>query len=270
MIPISVIVNTRNSERVLGDCLAALGAFGELIVLDSASSDRTRQIAAQHGARLEEFTWNGHYPKKRQWALDNLALKYDYVFFVDADEILTPELVEEIARLDFAAAGYFIKGRYLFEGKLLRFGMVNKKLSLFDRSKFSHPVIDDLDIPGMGEIEGHYQPVPRDKDEKIGRLRHYLVHDAYDDGWRARHERYARWEAEMNIRKAWPGEVSAWRGALKRLFRATPLRSFAAFLYCYYFRLGVLDGARGYKFAQSRAFYYLMISRIQAEFDLNN
>ena len=265
LIPVSVIVNTRNSTRGLDLCLGALRGFGEVVVLDTASTDGTREIAAHHGVRLENFAWDGRYPKKRQWALDHLALKYDYVFFVDADEIVTQGLAAEIAALDFAAGmdGYFVRGRYLFEGKLLRFGMTNNKLSLFRRGAFAYPVVDDLDLP-MGEIEGHYQPAPMRAGVRIGQLQHYLIHDAYDAGWAARHERYAQWEAGMNERGAWPGEVSRWRGVLKRVFRATPLRSFAVFLYGFYFRLGFLDGTRGYKFAQSRACYYLAIARAMA------
>lgn len=266
VIPVSVIVNTRNSARGLDLCLGALRGFGEVVVLDTASTDGTREIAVQHGARVEDFAWDGRYPKKRQWALDHLALKYDYVFFVDADEIVTEALAAEIAALDFAAGppaildGYFVRGRYMFEGKLLRFGMANNKLSLFRRGAFKYPVVDDLDLP-MGEIEGHYQPVAREAGTLVGQLQHALIHDAYDAGWAARHERYAQWEAGMNERGAWPGEISRWRGFLKRAFRATPLRSFIVFLYSFYFRLGFLDGVRGYKFAQSRACYYLAIAR---------
>jgi glycosyltransferase involved in cell wall biosynthesis len=265
MIPVSVIVNTKNSDRVLDECLTALKDFGEVVVLDSASTDKTRDLAKKYGARLEDFAWNGQYPKKRQWALDNLNLKHDYVFFVDADEIVTPELIKEIAALDFSCAGYYVRGRYKFEDKVLRFGLANNKLSLFHRAKFEHPVINDLDIPGMGEIEGHYQPVLKNKSEKIGQLKNALIHDAYDDGWMAKHERYAEWEAMMNKRRAWPQENSGQRAALKRIFRATPLRSLVAFIHCYYFKLGLLDGGRGYRFAQSRAFYYLAIARAQAK-----
>ncbi len=262
-IPVSVIVATKNEEGRIAKCLSFLGDFDEVVVLDSRSSDSTREIAAAGGARVVDFEWNGRYPKKRQWALDRLTIKHDRVFFVDADEYVTPGLAREIAALDWGSAGYFVRGQYVFEGKLLRFGLCNNKLALFDRRRVFFPEVDDLDVPGMGEIEGHYQPVPRSGFDRIGQLRNALVHDAYDsaEGWRARHERYAAWEAGMNEQCAWPGEISPRRKILKAIFRALPWRPGLAFIHCYIFKLGILDGGRGFRFAQSRAAYYRMISR---------
>jgi glycosyltransferase involved in cell wall biosynthesis len=157
-IPASVIVATRNEERRIVRCLEALQAFDEIIVADSRSTDRTQELAAQNGASVIDFAWNGRYPKKRQWCLDHLPLRHDWVFFVDADEIVTKELTEEIRALNFQAPGYFVRGAYIFEGKPLRHGLQNNKLALLDRRRMEFPVVDDLDMPGMGEIEGHYQP----------------------------------------------------------------------------------------------------------------
>lgn len=262
-IPLSVIVITRNEEAHIGRCLDALYEFAEVVVVDSASTDKTQEIAAAKGARVVNFEWSGVYPKKRQWCLDVLDLAHDVVFFVDADEIVTPALAEEIRALDFAAAGYFVKGQYVFEGRLLRFGLCNNKLALLDRRKIEFPVVDDLDIPGMGEIEGHYQPVLKTgfEQHKTGQLRTPLLHEAYEDaqGWQARHERYAAWERGMDERGAWPEEVSVGRFLAKRVFRALPFRGLAAFVHCYVWKLGILDGARGWRFAQTRRDYYRMI-----------
>ncbi|MGB4056614.1 MAG: glycosyltransferase family 2 protein [Alphaproteobacteria bacterium] len=259
-IPVTVIVATKNEERRIARCLSCLQEFDEVVVLDSGSADRTKAIALSCGARVEDFAWNGLYPKKRQWALDHLSLKHDRVFFVDADEQVTPELVREIAGLDWNADGYFVKGRYLFEGRLLRFGLCNNKLVLLDRRRVYFPVVDDLGLVGMGEMEGHYQPVLKGAGS-IGVLRNFLVHDAYDARWIARHERYAVWEAGMMERGAWPGEVSLVRRVLKSVFRRMPMRPLAAFLHCYVLKMGFLDGVRGVRFALSRAAYYRMISR---------
>ncbi|MCC7304812.1 MAG: glycosyltransferase family 2 protein [Alphaproteobacteria bacterium] len=263
-IPVSVIITTRNEERRIGKCLAALGDFDEIVVADSGSTDRTKEIAAEYGATAVNFTWNGAYPKKRQWCLDNLSLKHNWVFFVDADEIITPELVQEIAALDFRAAGYFVRGRYLFSGKTLRHGLSNNKLVLLDRRKVEFPVINDIGLPGMGEMEGHYQPVLKKEyqKERIGQLKNAMLHDAYDDSaqWQARHERYAAWERGMNERRAWPGDPKVLRALLKKIFRALPLRPVIAFLHCYILKLGFMDGAAGFRFAASRYFYYRLIS----------
>ncbi len=175
-IPASVIVVTKNEEARIGACLEALSAFDDLWVVDSGSSDRTAEMSIVAGARLVDFQWNGQYPKKRQWCLDTLDLKYDWVFFIDADEIATPEVVAEIAALELRsgedAPGYFVRGRYIFEGRLLRYGLSNNKLCLIDRTRMMFPVVDDLDLPGMGEIEGHYQPVIKEQGVKTLRSQH--------------------------------------------------------------------------------------------------
>jgi glycosyltransferase involved in cell wall biosynthesis len=263
-IPISVIVVTKNEEERIERCLSALSLFDEVWVLDSGSSDRTQEIAHAAGAKVHDFKWNGIYPKKRQWALGRLELKYDRILFVDADEIVTPQLCSEIAALDWRCAGYFIKGLYTFQGRLLQHGLCNNKLVLFDRKKVCFPVIDDLDIEGMGEMEGHYQPVLKDgfAGEKIGQLRAPMIHEAYEDAaaWEARHWRYARWECGMNAKGAWPQDPDPWRAVLKRLFRALPFRGALAFLQSYIFMLGFLDGPEGYAFAKTRQRYYRMIA----------
>lgn len=268
-IPVTVIVAAKNEERRLKSCLSALRDFDEIIVLDSCSKDRTKEIAAGLGARVENYQWDGRYPKKRQWALDNLALKNERVFFVDADEIVTPALVAEIAALDWKHQGYFVKGRYMFEGRLLRHGLCNNKLALFDRRFIHFPVVDDLGLPGMGEIEGHYQPVAKAPGISLGQIHAHLIHDAYDANWTLRHERYAAWEAGMNQRGAWPREGSKNRMILKVIFRHMPFRWLVAFLHSYVLKAGFMDGSRGFRFAQSRAAYYRMISRANRDLAAN-
>ena len=262
--PVSVIITTKNEERRIGACLEVLSRFDDVWVVDSDSSDQTQQIARKAGARIKNYVWDGCYPKKRQWCLENLALKYEWVFFVDADEIVPRGLVDEIAGLDWCAAGYFVKGLYEFEGRFLHHGLCNNKLALLDRRKVEFPVVDDLDIEGMGEIEGHYQPVLKNgfENEDIGQTETPLLHYAYDDlqSWEERHHRYARWEAGMNAKGAWPVDPRPVRQFAKEAFRNVPFRGVVAFVHCYIFKLGFLDGAAGYRFARSRARYYRMIS----------
>ncbi|MCB9983935.1 MAG: glycosyltransferase family 2 protein [Rhodospirillales bacterium] len=261
---VSVIITTKNEEVRLPTCLEALGRFDDVWVVDSYSEDQTCAVARARGVRVIDFQWDGRYPKKRQWCLDRLDLKYEFVFFVDADEILPPMLIDEIAGLDWCAAGYFVKGFYEFDGLVLRHGLCNNKLALFDRRKIAFPVVNDLDLEGMGEIEGHYQPVLKAgfENEILGQLKTPLLHRAYDDAhsWEARHLRYACWEAGMNAKEAWPIDPKPLRQALKKLFRNVPFRPLVAFIHCYVWKLGFLDGQAGYRFACSRVRYYRMIS----------
>jgi glycosyltransferase involved in cell wall biosynthesis len=266
-IPVSVIVMTRNEAARISRCLAALKDFDEVIVVDSASSDGTAALAGK-AASVVPFAWNGKYPKKKQWCLDNLRLKHDWVFLVDADEEVTPALRAEMASLfgngTPSCAGYFVRGRYVADGKVLRFGLCNGKLALFDRRLISFPVVDDIGLLGMGEVEGHYQPVLKAEfmDLKIGGLKNALLHHAYEggEGWQERHRRYAAWEAGMNARSAWPRDPIPAREILKRIFRRLPARGVVAFAHSYFFRLGFLDGQKGFDLARGRWRYYRMIA----------
>ncbi len=263
-IPITVIIATKNEAHNMTRCLEALLDFDEIIVFDSNSTDETVEISQKYYARIENFKWNNQYPKKRQYALDNLDIKNDYVFFVDADEILTRDLVEEIRNLNFSCAGYFVKGRYVGERKLLKHGLKNNKLCLFHKNRIMFPVIDDADIEAMGEIEGHYQPVLRAEyaQEPIGQLEAPLIHNAYEEPevWLERHQRYAQWEAYMIANDLYPKDPNSKREKMKIFFRQLPFRNAIAFVHSYFLKFGFLDGVDGFKFARSRAKYYQLVN----------
>lgn len=266
-IPVTVLVMTKNEEAKIVACLRALDDFDEVIVVDSQSRDRTVPVAESCKVRVVPFVWDGRYPKKRQWCLDHLPIGHDWVFFVDADEMVTPALIEEIAALfekDFPEpAGYFVTGRYQSKGKVLRFGLPNRKIALFDRKRMHFPVVDDLDLPSMGEIEGHYQPVLKNEAEgsKIGKLSAFLIHDALDDerAWAFRHEKYARWEAGMNGKDAWPVDPDPSRERVKRFLRASRYRAELVFFSSYILKFGFLDGEAGKVLALGKYRYYKYI-----------
>src|SRR5580704_4860147 len=137
-LPVSVIVPVRNEAHNLARCLESLRAVGEVYVIDSNSADGTVETARAFGAKVVQFHYQGGWPKKRQWAMDTLPLAYDWVFLVDADEALTPELAEEIGqaiqnpRFD----GYQVALRLFFLGRALHHsGAAFYKLSLFRRGK---------------------------------------------------------------------------------------------------------------------------------------
>ena len=262
-VPVSVVILTKNEARRIEDTLRCLDCFSDIWVVDSVSTDNTAALAAQNGASVMNFHWNGQYPKKKQWALDNLPLKHDWVLMLDADERLTSELCAEIASLfDGNAApdadGYFITGLYRIGDKILNYGQKNRKLMLMNRQKLVFPVVDDLAFEGGWEVEGHYQPVAKAGAVRIGVLHAPLIHDAFDDraALKKRHAAYAQWEARMNIEDTWPQDVVPQRERLKRIFRALPCRHRVMFVYSYIIKCGFLDGRLGFAFAQQRALYY--------------
>ncbi len=259
-IPVSVLVVTKNEEAVIARCLDALSDFDEVIVVDSSSSDCTAEIAGDMGVQVVDFVWNGQYPKKRQWCLDHIDIQHDWVFWVDADEVVPPALVEEIRALDFNCVGYFVQGQYVWNGLVLTYGMRNNKIMLFDRKAMAFPVVDDLECPAMGEIEGHYQPIMKSPG-RIGQLNATLLHYANDDRgrWASRHDRYAQWEAHMNRKCAWPEDPIWWREHLKDFLRASFLRPYVMFSYSYFLKFGFLDGRAGFDFARARKLYCDMV-----------
>jgi glycosyltransferase involved in cell wall biosynthesis len=264
LIPVSVIVMTRNEAANISSCLECLERFEQVFVIDSESTDGTGEIARTAGAEVIAFRWDGRYPKKKQWCLDNLTFRHEWVLYVDADERVTPELADEIARLMAQgpkAAGYFIEGRPVFMGVRLRFGARNRKLALLDRRRARFDPCPDLDVATMWEVEGHYQPC---LDGPAGRLRRHLWHadDKPSYAWFERHNRYSDWEAALCLDgrlSRLTGRETGARRWLKRIFARMPMRPAVVFLHSYVWCLGLLDGRPGFDHAMARAFYYWQI-----------
>ena len=270
-IPLRIIVTTLNEENRIEGCLHSIGDLAPVYVVDSHSRDNTVNRARNFNASVILFDWNGKYPKKRQWCLDNLDLGDRWVLFVDADERLSGNLKQEIRDIfehGPGCDGYFIRARYRIKGEVCRFGVENRKLVLFNPAKLAFPEINDLDCPGMGEIEGHYQPVASDqyRPVRLGTLKHHMVHLALEDrsAWQDRHIRYARWAACMDAKDAWPNDPSFIRQTMKNLLNVLPARAVWVFVYSYILKLGFLDGKRGFELAWSRAEYYRLINREKA------
>jgi glycosyltransferase involved in cell wall biosynthesis len=269
--PFSAVVMTRNEERNVAACLRSLDRAGEVFVVDSGSDDATCAIARGAGAHVVPFSWNGRYPKKKQWCLENLPFRHDWVLYLDADERVTPELAEEIATVTAnpAAAAYFISLDYVFLGKRLRHGHRVVKLALVDRTRVGFPPRNDLGIGNAGEVELHLQPVV---DGPTAALRHRIVHNDHDAlfHWFERHNRYSDWEAGLRRTGELPvrGEAQPrGRGLLKRTFARLPGKGLASFVYGYVLRLGFLDGRAGFHYALARAFYYWQVGLKQRELD---
>jgi glycosyltransferase involved in cell wall biosynthesis len=266
----TVIVLTKNEAANLGKCIASAADFDELFVVDSHSTDRTREIALKRHANVVDFEWDGRYPKKKQWALENLTVSHDWVIYLDADEEITPDLAAEIRGLledKPRHSGYFVGLDYRFLGRTLRHGQRVHKLILFDRTCGGFEERDDLDAANMWEVEGHYQPRISGS---VGRLRSSLVHDDHDSlfNYFERHNRYSDWEA--TLRQKGNHDVHStqethlkWR--VKSAFQVLPFKSIAFFLYSYIWRRGFLDGRAGYHYALAKAFYYWQIRVKQLE-----
>ncbi len=256
VLPISAIVPVRNEARNLPRCLESLAGVGEVYVIDSESTDDTVSIAQSCGAKVVQFHYAGGWPKKRQWAMDTLALAYDWILLLDADEVLTPELVEEIRRalLNPEVNGYFIRLQMYFLGRVLRYCDASFwKLSLFRKGRGRFECrLKDQDA-SMADIEIHEHVVV---DGPTAELRNALVHHNVDSLSRyiLKHNEYSNWEARVLLQpEADPEEMRAdlfgtqaqRRRWLKRNLYRLPGSPALLFLYRYVFRLGFLDGVPG-------------------------
>jgi len=121
---VSVIIPVKNEEKNLPRCLSLLKDFSEVIVVDSHSTDKTPQIVQEYGCRLVDFTWNGRFPKKRNWVLRNVELKNNWVLFLDADESVTEDFIacvrKVIKHTDYN--GFWIYYNDHFMGRQLKHG----------------------------------------------------------------------------------------------------------------------------------------------------
>lgn len=181
-IPVSVIISVKNEEGAIVECIAGLREFAQVVVVDSASADRTQELARAAGADVVNFEWNGSYPKKKQWCLDTLRLRHDWVLFIDADERPSRQLVDEIRHIvangrviEYAA--FDISLDYYFLGQRLKHGHRVVKRALMHRSRTQFPPLKDVEAPGMGEQEGHYQPVTSGR---VGVLNGRIEHEDKD------------------------------------------------------------------------------------------
>jgi glycosyltransferase involved in cell wall biosynthesis len=254
-LPVSVIIPVRNEAKNLLRCLQALKDAGEVLVIDSQSTDDTVEIARSYGAQVVQFHYQGGWPKKRQWAMDTLPLAYEWILLLDADEVLTPELLQEIfsAVQNPAIDGYSILLRTWFLGRILRHGDVGLwKLSLFRRGKGRFECrLKDQDA-SMADMEIHEHIVV---EGATGKLRHPLKHHNVESLSRyiQKHDEYSNWESHVLLGRGDDKELppslfgtqAQRRRWLKRKLFAVPGSPVLLFLYRYLLRFGFLDGVPG-------------------------
>jgi glycosyltransferase involved in cell wall biosynthesis len=255
-LPLTVIVPVRNEAHNLPRCLASLKSVGEVYVVDSGSTDATAAIARSYDAKVVQFHYAGGWPKKRQWAMDTLPLAYDWVLLVDADEVLTPELCDEIRQAiqNPQVDGYYIALEMYFLGRRLRHsGASFWKLSLFRKGRGHYECrLEDQDA-SMADMEVHEHVVVAGATRKLNNA---LVHHNVEslDRYIQKHNEYSNWEARVWLdgnRGADEIQPSLWgtqaqrRRWLRRRFLEVPGSPVLFFLYKYLFRLGFLDGVPG-------------------------
>ena len=254
-LPVSVIIPVRNEAHNLARCLESLREFGEIYVVDSRSTDKTTEIAHAYGAQVAQFHYRGGWPKKRQWALDNLPLAFDWVLLLDADESLTPQLRNEMQRAVKSSEidGYYVGLDMFFLGRRLRHcGASFYKLSLFRRGRGQFECRAQDQDSSMCDMEVHEHVMVNGATAKLrARLLHHNVESLAR--YIQKHNEYSNWEARVWSAdedapalkpRLWGTQAERRRWLRKKLF-AVPGSPLFFFLYKYVLRLGFLDGIPG-------------------------
>ncbi len=263
-VPVSVIVPIKNEAVNLPRCLDCVKWADEIFVIDSESTDDSIAIARQHGAKVVQFEFNGTWPKKKNWALENVAFRNEWVFILDADEVLPPQAEAEFAQAITEArdiAGYWINRRFMFMGRWLRHAYYpNWNLRLFRHALGRYEKLTDAPT-NSGDNEVHEHLFVNGRTAKLQvEIDHYAFPSI--DVFVEKHNRYSNWEARVTaetLLDSSSGRISSQtvdqRRKLKALSQHLPFRPLLRFLYVYVWQKGFLDGAEGYYFARLHGFY---------------
>jgi glycosyltransferase involved in cell wall biosynthesis len=263
---ITAIILTFNEAKHLQRCIDSVRPLtNDLVVVDSLSTDDTGAIAKQNGAKVLERAWENNHSTQFNWALTQLPAQTQWVLRIDADEILTPELVIEIkaalAKINPEIVGIRFQRKMVFQGYLLKHGGMgsNQVLRMF---KFGH-----------GKSEARWMDEHIKVDGPCINLNGAIIDDNLNslDWWITKHNNYASREAVdlLNLKYQFmridrlEGDTARSGAGLKRkikegVYAKLPggMRAYAYFLYRYIVLLGFLDQKTGRQFHYLQALWY--------------
>lgn len=268
----SVLILTLNEEKNLPSCLASVAGCEDIVVLDSGSKDRTCELAVSLGARVHQRAFD-NFAGQRNHAQHNIFFRNPWVFHLDADERMTPQLLrecQEVASQQPDLDGFFVAPRMLWHGRWLPrctdFPAYQARFVKAPAFEFIQSGHGQREAPGM----------------RMGRLRHNYLHEMCPDGeaaWLDKHRKYARQEASLAMQQTGAVERPRWqelfsnsalvrRRALKAFSHVLPMRPAMRFVYQYALRGGFLDGSQGFHYCKLLARYEGFVSeekrRLQA------
>lgn len=262
---VSVVILAKNEERNLRVCLESVGWVREIFVLDSFSDDATVDIAREFRAEVVSRKFDD-FASHRNWAFDNIPLRSEWILMVDADELVSDKLAEEIGTLLKSTPklnGYYVARKNMFAGKWIRHGGWypdwQLRLTRKGKARYESRIVHEHVV-----LEG-----------PAGYLENPLIHNDFKgiERYFERHNVYSSMEAVEALRsiegkgrqrtipagfgRPGPGR----RRYLKTLaYRFLPARPLFKFLWMYIFKLGFLDGRMGFRYCLLHAFYEYQIS----------
>lgn len=257
---ISAVVLTYNEEIIIGDCLEALLFADEIIVFDSFSTDNTLKIAREKGAKTIQRNFD-NYANQRNEALKSVSKNTEWILMVDADEIVTISLKDEILdiiRKNNEVKLFRVRRKDMFQGKWLKYS--SGYPTWFPR------LLKNGEVYVEREINEEYIT-----NGKIGYLNEHLIHYPFNKGlnwWFQKHNLYSGMEAEkmisesseiLNLSLLFSNDPVDRRKFFKRLSFRIPFRPQLIFFLFFFVRKGFLDGYIGYTFCRMRKVYETMI-----------
>lgn len=265
-LPISVLILTKNEEANLPGCLETVTWSDDIHVLDSFSDDGTLRIADAFGVNISQRVFDS-FSAHQNWALQNLPFRYPWVFYLDADERATPELISSMKAAvenPGEAVGFRIQRRDFFMGTWLKHVQASPYyIRLFRTDKMRY------------ERLGHPVSLP---EGPVGQITGYLDHYPFSKGiaqWIERHNFYSTQEAEQIHNNRRTGEnfsvIKAFtckdfhqrRYHQKELFYRLPCRPLFKFTLLYGLKRGFLDGRAGFRYAILQSMYeYLIVMKV--------
>jgi glycosyltransferase involved in cell wall biosynthesis len=270
-VPVSVVVLTCDEEPNIRRCLASVAWARQVVVVDSGSADHTVPVAHSLGADVVEQSWLG-FSQQREFALRLPVLRHDWVYFVDADEWVSPQLASEIAgQLQTpSCAGFSHRLRLVFQGTWIRH-------CGWYKGSWVVRLVDRRYTKYDGSLLGERACV----DGPVHRLRNDIV-DEDQKGlsiWLHKHVSYAQLEAQRRGQAATlPHQLRTLRSRdstdTRPLIRAVlkdliyplvPLKPFALFIFMYFIRFGFIDGRPGFRFCFYHAWFEVSVGAMQAD-----
>jgi len=264
---IAIIILTYNEEPNIAQALGSVQGWArQIFVLDSYSTDRTLEIASRYPCTIVQNRFED-YSKQRNFALEQLPIASEWVFFLDADEWIPPELREEISTLlatNPVENGFFVKWRLLWLGKWIRRGYYPTWiLRLF---RFGKALCEARSVNEHLIVEG-----------VTGYLKNDFIHEDHKGvtDWIAKHNGYATREASELFKKAasdlqinvwlWGTQAERKRWLRYRLWNNLPplVRPFLYFVYRYIFRGGFLDGKAAFAYHFLQGLWFPMLIDIK-------
>lgn len=287
-VPVSVLIPVKNEQDNIVECVRHLRWASQITVIDSQSTDDTIPLSQAMGAEVYQFYFSkAGWPKKRNWALEHVPWRHEWVLIVDADEHITPESARELARIAKGEAtppkkgcgdAYWINRKLIFMGRWIRgcgyYPAWNVRFFKHRHARYER--IGNLGDTGSGDNEVHEHMVCTTGEP--GFLREDMLHYAYPNlsVWVEKHNRYTTWEAhaaeagDKGSIKASPfGTPIQRRRWLKKKSRKLPFRPTLRFVYGYILQRGFLDGYPGFVLCRLMAWYEFMSVAKLKEMRLN-